>query len=793
MGIKYKGNTISQLTSSSNYPYYNGNIISQVYYNGKLIWKKYSALDYTFKGNSVTGYTGSGTELTIPSSYSYIQEPPTKNLFSYYDAVAKGTQTTGSGSYTGTNYYDSSFYYYLSSGNTMTIESTISFTANKRYTLSFDISSINNTATLSWTIYYNDGTSITSNSITLNTAAKSTRQAITLLPIAAGYKCVITVQAGTSSSQSATLKDFQIEENATATTYEAPNYIFVVGSDKTVTNIGNNAFENNSSITKVTIPTTITSIGSYAFSGCYNLSTLVLNHQLSTIYSYAFAATNLWDMSSPPANIYKANLYSGALATRTKWIIKLYFPAPLDDWSNYTDAIDGLDMCTYSDGTIVTKNNYTANDHIYVLDNFIEMRLGINSGSNAGGGTMYVDDITIAYGDGTTRSLGRTASDDFGTLESGVESWGGTYGDGYVTIFNGVGATRPTLHSVSRHTSTSNWSSVHTDDAQLCYTKYENGLSIDTKTTTFVHTCRTSEFGIIWEYHYNTTCLPEGTLITLADGSQKPIEEVTYSDLLKVYNFSTGELDYQYPLVLAKSQSFTITRIILEDDSSIDISHIHDIYDPVLHKFISWGNGNISSKDATKYHMLKLVDNKYTILKVKDIYTIRKKTDCYSCLTGGTITAIANNILIGSDFLNYTNITKENKFPESFAKDQELCYTYNRFKEEIYPKASKYLTLGLNLQYLHYYYDKNTTDYEQLFHPFINNEYPCNKEGKHLCTVGILDKGILTEKIYKEDEEIILPQIQEPDKTQWYIVGEYKYLQPGDKYKINFSTLIRAV
>lgn len=49
-------------------------------------------------------------------------------------------------------------------------------------------------------------------------------------------------------------------------------------------------------------------------------------------------------------------------------------------------------------------------------------------------------------------------------------------------------------------------------------------------------------------------CLLRGTLVTLADGSEKPIEEITYDDDLLVWDFERGECASAKPLWIKQSQ-----------------------------------------------------------------------------------------------------------------------------------------------------------------------------------------------------------------------------------------------
>jgi len=54
--------------------------------------------------------------------------------------------------------------------------------------------------------------------------------------------------------------------------------------------------------------------------------------------------------------------------------------------------------------------------------------------------------------------------------------------------------------------------------------------------------------------HTNIPCFLPGTLITLADGRQKPVEEITYDDKLLVWDFDNGCHATAYPLWIKQEQ-----------------------------------------------------------------------------------------------------------------------------------------------------------------------------------------------------------------------------------------------
>ena len=67
-----------------------------------------------------------------------------------------------------------------------------------------------------------------------------------------------------------------------------PNTIPYNGTELPVTNIGNNAFKNCSSLTSVTIPNSVISIGDYAFANCSSLTAITILNGVRGIGNFAF-------------------------------------------------------------------------------------------------------------------------------------------------------------------------------------------------------------------------------------------------------------------------------------------------------------------------------------------------------------------------------------------------------------------------------------------------------------------------------------------------------------------------
>lgn len=69
-------------------------------------------------------------------------------------------------------------------------------------------------------------------------------------------------------------------------------------------------------------------------------------------------------------------------------------------------------------------------------------------------------------------------------------------------------------------------------------------------------------------YGWNFACLIKGTLITLADGSKKPVEDITYDDELLVWNFYKGCFDKAKPRWIKIAQTANVYNKLTFDNGA---------------------------------------------------------------------------------------------------------------------------------------------------------------------------------------------------------------------------------
>ena len=91
---------------------------------------------------------------------------------------------------------------------------------------------------------------------------------------------------------------------------------------------------------------------------------------------------------------------------------------------------------------------------------------------------------------------------------------------------------------------------------------------------------------------FTYSCVAKGTLITLADGSLKPIENLTEEDNVLVWNLFTGTFD-SAPLLFLESDpvaNYEIIQLTFSDGTTVKIIDEHAFWDFDLQKYVFFRN-----------------------------------------------------------------------------------------------------------------------------------------------------------------------------------------------------------
>lgn len=147
-------------------------------------------------------------------------------------------------------------------------------------------------------------------------------------------------------------------------------------------------------------------------------------------------------------------------------------------------------------------------------------------------------------------------------------------------------------------------------------------------------------------------CLIEGTLVTLADGTTKPIEDITYDDELLVWNFYDGKFDKAKPCWVTKQQ-IAHEYNLCKFSNGVEIGFVgqggdigyHRIYNDELKRFTHTG----VKETPIGIHTFAQDGTKPTLIEQ---HIVNKQVRYYNVGTEKHINIFTNGILTSSRISN---------------------------------------------------------------------------------------------------------------------------------------------
>ena len=139
-------------------------------------------------------------------------------------------------------------------------------------------------------------------------------------------------------------------------------------------------------------------------------------------------------------------------------------------------------------------------------------------------------------------------------------------------------------------------------------------------------------------------CFTADTLITLADGSQKRIDNLTYTDELLVWDFFKGE----YTTTVASAiynhgdDRYTVTNLHFSDGTTVKMLIEHEFFDVEANSFVYITESNVS--DYIGHQFVKQDGDGYTTVTLVDYIFTEEYTGCYTILTAGHYNCIAEGM-----------------------------------------------------------------------------------------------------------------------------------------------------
>ena len=220
------------------------------------------------------------------------------------------------------------------------------------------------------------------------------------------------------------------------------------------------------------------------------------------------------------------------------------------------------------------------------------------------------------------------------------------------------------------------------------------------------------------------TCIAAGTLITLADGTQKAVEDLTGNEMLLVWNLQTGTFD-SAPILFIDSDpaaAYSVINLYFSDGTQTKVISEHGFWDHDLNKYV------YLDKDAAQYigHWFNILstdeDGSRITEKVQLVNVViqNEYTVAYSPVTYGHLCYYVNGMLsmpggIEGLFNIFEADAETMKYDEAQMQAdiaQYGLFTYEEFAE-IFP-ISEEVFEAFNGQYLKVAMGKGLIDAEGL-------------------------------------------------------------------------------
>lgn len=228
----------------------------------------------------------------------------------------------------------------------------------------------------------------------------------------------------------------------------------------------------------------------------------------------------------------------------------------------------------------------------------------------------------------------------------------------------------------------------------------------------------------IWYTKDPNACVAEGTMITLADGSQVPVESLTGNEMLLVWNLHTGSFDIA-PILFIDHDIATTYRIVnlsFSDGTQVKVIDEHAFWDFNLNKYV------FLREDAIQYvgHWFnkQTIDESgnliWTRVQLTNVTITEEYTTAWSPVTYGHLCIYVNGMLsMPGATEGLINIFEVDGDTMRINQEQYLIdiatyglFTYDEFAE-IYP-IPETIFEAFGGEYLKVSIGKGLIDYETL-------------------------------------------------------------------------------
>jgi len=260
-----------------------------------------------------------------------------------------------------------------------------------------------------------------------------------------------------------------------------------------------------------------------------------------------------------------------------------------------------------------------------------------------------------------------------GTVTYNIDSTGATSAG---IIINGitVNHTQTITGTFAQGNNTVSWSGYGIDNPLWGQMASVTAYVVDSRGYTFYALVED-----LWDIPYGP-CLVAGTLMSLANGTQKKIEDITYDDVLTVWNFDLGELSEARPLWVKRKQTSSAYNLLKFSDGTELRTVGHHIFNKQAGEFTKIATDDTPVGTVT-------VNEQGQEISIVSKELVKDVVDYYNIWTQYHLNAYANGVLTGNRYCNIYPVVDM-----KYAKDDRAP----RSVEEFAGIDSKYIS-GMRL------------------------------------------------------------------------------------------------
>ena len=186
------------------------------------------------------------------------------------------------------------------------------------------------------------------------------------------------------------------------------------------------------------------------------------------------------------------------------------------------------------------------------------------------------------------------------------------------------------------------------------------------------------------------TCFTPDTLIMLADGSQKRVDELTADDKILAWDFFTGTYVAKDISLLVNhgEDLYSVANLVFSDGTMLRLIGEHGVFDYDLNKYIYFTVDNMEEYIGHRF-VQYAADGTYNLVTLVEAYETEEYTSAWSVSSAITSNAFASGLLTVAppeDFYNWIEMDGKLMYDvEQFQKDVETygLYTYEDFKDYV--------------------------------------------------------------------------------------------------------------